>query len=92
MHEMFHLPIFTLRVPVPIKLLFVNAQQIIADIFNTDVYILEATANSASLGGAYRAKHALMPEGTKFSDVVRDAPAYKHAVSPSPENHKASKL
>ena len=31
--------------------------QIIADIFNSDVYVLEGTANSASLGGAYRAKH-----------------------------------
>jgi xylulokinase len=33
--------------------------QIIADIFNMGVYVLEETANSASLGGAYRAKHGI---------------------------------
>lgn len=62
--------------------------QIIADIFNTDVYILEGTANSASLGGAYRAKHSLMPEGTNFLDAVKDAPAYTLAVSPRLDKHE----
>ena len=33
--------------------------QIIAAIFNTEVYTLEETANSASLGCAYRAKHGI---------------------------------
>ena len=62
--------------------------QIIADIFNTNVYILEGTANSASLGGAYRAKHGLMPEGTPFMDAVRNAPLYKLAVSPRVDKHQ----
>lgn len=31
--------------------------QIIADVFNMNVYVMEGTANSASVGGAYRAKH-----------------------------------
>ena len=63
----------------------------IADIFNASVYILEETANSASLGGAYRVKHGLMlPEGmsSSFMDAVRNAPTYKLAVSPREEKHQ----
>ncbi|XP_053408288.1 xylulose kinase-like isoform X1 [Mercenaria mercenaria] len=47
--------------------------QIIADIFNTSVYITDVP-NSAALGGCYRAKHALMPEGTPYSEVVKGLP------------------
>ena len=31
--------------------------QVLANVFNRDVFILEGMANSASLGAAYRAKH-----------------------------------
>ena len=62
--------------------------KIVADIFNTNVFILEGTANSASLGGAYRAKHGLMPEGTPFMEAVKNAPSYKLAVSPRPDVHQ----
>ena len=60
----------------------------IADIFNASVYTLDETANSASLGGALRAKHALMPEGTTFREAVERAPPYKLAVSPREELHQ----
>ena len=33
--------------------------QVLSDVFNADVYRLQETANSASLGGAYRAKHGM---------------------------------
>ena len=59
-----------------------------ADIFNTDVYVLEGTANSASLGGAYRAKHGLMPEGTPFLDAVENTASYRLAVSPRADKHQ----
>ncbi|CAI8008481.1 Xylulose kinase, partial [Geodia barretti] len=61
--------------------------QIIADIFNADVYVQEETANSASLGAAYRAKHALMPAGTQFAEAVQDAPEFTKALSPRPHLH-----
>ena len=64
----------------------------IADIFNASVYTLDETANSASLGGALRAKHALMPEGTAFKDAVEGAPPYNLAVSPRAEHHQVSVL
>lgn len=64
--------------------------QVIADIFNASVYVLEGTANSASLGGAYRVKHGLMlPEGmSSFMDAVMNAPTYKLAVSPREDKHQ----
>ena len=65
-----------------------NFVQVIADIFNASVYILEGTANSASLGCAYRAKHGLMPEGTPFMDTVDGAPPYKLEVTPRVECHQ----
>ena len=37
----------------------VLVSQIIADIFNTEVYTLGETTNSASLGCAYRTKHGI---------------------------------
>ena len=62
--------------------------QIIADIFNSSVFILEGTSNSASVGGAYRAKHSLMDEGAEFRSAVEGALPYKEAASPQEENHK----
>ncbi|XP_060562734.1 xylulose kinase-like isoform X2 [Ruditapes philippinarum] len=47
--------------------------QIIADIFNTTVYITDVP-NSAALGACYRAKHAMMPEGTPYSEIVKNLP------------------
>lgn len=64
--------------------------QVIADVFNSKVYILEGTANAACVGGAYRAKHSLEGKGTKFSDVVKLAPPYELAVTPQEDNHKVS--
>ena len=64
----------------------------IADIFNASVYTLGETENSASLGGAYRAKHALMPEGTTFKDAVEGALPYELAVTPRAEFHQVGIL
>ena len=47
-----------------------TSHQIIADIFDTDVYILKGTANSASLGCAYRAKHGARGCGTTTEIVT----------------------
>lgn len=47
--------------------------QILADIFGTSVYTLQGTANSASLGGAYRAKY-----GTANSASLGGAYRAKH--------------
>lgn len=62
--------------------------QIIADVFNSDVYIIGGTANSACVGGAYRAKHSLMSGGSAFRDAVQEAPAYELVAKPREEAHK----
>ncbi|XP_070546238.1 xylulose kinase-like isoform X2 [Ptychodera flava] len=63
--------------------------QVIADVFNTPVYILTSTVNSACLGCAYRAKHGLFGGSTTpFQEVVAMAPPYKLAVKPSPDADK----
>ena len=54
---------------------------------------LEDTANSASLGGSYRAKHGLLPKDTLFMEAVRNAtPLYKLAVSPRADIHQVTTL
>lgn len=58
--------------------------QVIADIFNTTVITIDEP-NSASLGNCYRAKHALMPEGTPFSEVFKDVNmSVTHTVKNTP--------
>lgn len=59
--------------------------QIIADIFNTNVYISTETANSASLGAAYIAKRVAMNGSISFQEAVRGGPCYQLANSPRPE-------
>lgn len=56
--------------------------QIMADIFNTNVYTLTETDNSASLGAAYCAKCAVSGGSGTFQEAVRDAPSYKLANTP----------
>nr|CAD7449202.1 unnamed protein product [Timema bartmani] len=43
--------------------------QVLSDVFNAPVFVLEA-ANSAMLGSAYQAKHALVAEHTSFSEMT----------------------
>ena len=62
--------------------------QIIADVFNSDVYVIGGTANSACVGGAYRAKHSLMSGGSAFRDAVQESPAYELVAKPREEAHK----
>ncbi len=56
--------------------------QIVADIFNTSVYILRETANSASLGAAYCAKRAVLGGRGTFQEAVQGAPSYELANTP----------
>ncbi|KAK2155300.1 hypothetical protein LSH36_243g02010 [Paralvinella palmiformis] len=56
--------------------------QVLADIFAAVVYVQDV-ANSACLGCAYRAKHALTE--VPFSEVVRDAPEFVCAAKPNPD-------
>ncbi|XP_052805355.1 xylulose kinase-like [Mya arenaria] len=49
--------------------------QVIADIFNVEVYVTDVP-NSAALGGCYRAIYALAPKGSSFSKVIN--PAVEH--------------
>ena len=62
----------------------VSLFQIIADVFNTDVYISTETANSASLGAAYIAKRVAMGGNVSFQEAVRGGPCYQLANSPRP--------
>jgi xylulokinase len=57
--------------------------QILANIFNANVYTC-ATSNSASLGAAYRAKHALM--GASFTDAIGSG-GYDLQAQPDAETH-----
>ena len=56
--------------------------------FNSDVYVIGGTANSACVGGAYRAKHSLMSGGSAFRDAVQESPAYELVAKPREEAHK----
>lgn len=59
--------------------------QITADVFNSNVYILKETANSACLGAAYCAKRAVMKDGrVPFQEAVQGAPSYELANTPTP--------
>ncbi|XP_014219872.1 xylulose kinase-like isoform X2 [Copidosoma floridanum] len=55
--------------------------QVMADVFNSPVYVLE-TANSAMMGGAYRAKHALYKDELAFSDIINKLPEAKLLCQP----------
>ncbi|KAJ8307078.1 hypothetical protein KUTeg_015162 [Tegillarca granosa] len=52
-----------------------------SDVFNAPVYITDV-ANSASLGGCYRAKHGL--SGQKFEEVVKGHPEPVCVATPTP--------
>uniref|UniRef100_A0A6I8PAU1 Xylulose kinase n=1 Tax=Ornithorhynchus anatinus TaxID=9258 RepID=A0A6I8PAU1_ORNAN len=57
--------------------------QVLSDVFDAPVYTVD-TANSASLGCAYRALHGLAVEaGTSFADVVKLAPEPRLAAEPT---------
>ncbi|XP_014238905.1 xylulose kinase-like [Trichogramma pretiosum] len=47
--------------------------QVLSDVFNAPVYVAE-TPNSAMMGGAYRAKHALRKHELSFEDVLESLP------------------
>ncbi|KAJ8307079.1 hypothetical protein KUTeg_015163 [Tegillarca granosa] len=55
--------------------------QVMSDVFNAPVYITDV-ANSASLGGCYRAKHGLT--GQKFEEVVKGHPEPICVAKPTP--------
>uniref|UniRef100_A0A6A7G8W2 Xylulose kinase n=1 Tax=Hirondellea gigas TaxID=1518452 RepID=A0A6A7G8W2_9CRUS len=63
----------------------VSLLQVMADVFSAPVYTMDVS-NSASLGAAYRAKHALA-EGAAYKDVIA-GPAFKLAAKPAPEAAK----
>ena len=57
--------------------------QVLSNVFNTPVYTIPVTANSACLGCIYRAMYGW--SGTKvakFNDIFKAAPEYKLAVIP----------
>ncbi|XP_022529597.2 xylulose kinase isoform X2 [Astyanax mexicanus] len=57
--------------------------QVLSDVFNAPVYTIDV-ANSACLGGAYRAMHGLVAEsGVSFAEAVRKAPGAQLAVTPT---------
>lgn len=60
--------------------------QVLANVFNAKVYT--GATNSASLGAAYRAKHALMVAGTPFRDAVSSASSYTHMATPEEDVHR----
>ena len=59
--------------------------QVLSDIFHCPVYTIADTANSACLGGIYRAKHAI--SGQTFEEAVKSAAAYKLISSPNTETY-----
>ncbi len=55
----------------------------LSDVFNTAVYTLTETVNSASLGAAYCAKRAVTEGGrVPFQEAVSGAPSYELANTP----------
>ncbi len=58
--------------------------------FNSEVFVIGGTANSACVGGAYRARHSVMNEesGCVFREAVKEAPPYQLAARPREDNHK----
>ncbi|XP_011405024.2 PREDICTED: xylulose kinase-like [Amphimedon queenslandica] len=64
--------------------------QILANVFNACVYT-GVTTSSASLGAAYRAKHALMEPGTSFETIgqlARSVYPYSLGVEPQRDVHE----
>uniref|UniRef100_A0A8B9HXR2 Xylulose kinase n=1 Tax=Astyanax mexicanus TaxID=7994 RepID=A0A8B9HXR2_ASTMX len=60
-----------------------SSLQVLSDVFNAPVYTIDV-ANSACLGGAYRAMHGLVAEsGVSFAEAVRKAPGAQLAVTPT---------
>ena len=59
--------------------------QVLSDIFHCSVYTITDTANSACLGGVYRAKHTL--SGQPFQEITKNAAEYKLVASPNPETY-----
>ncbi|KAF1373361.1 hypothetical protein PFLUV_G00259760 [Perca fluviatilis] len=58
--------------------------QVLSDVFNAPVYTIDVS-NSACLGSAYRALHALVAEsGASFFDVVKKAPEPQLVATPHP--------
>uniref|UniRef100_A0A8C2IFZ6 Xylulose kinase n=1 Tax=Cyprinus carpio TaxID=7962 RepID=A0A8C2IFZ6_CYPCA len=58
--------------------------QVLSDVFNAPVYTIDVT-DSACLGCAYRALHALEAEtGASFTETLRNAPEPQLAVRPTP--------
>ncbi|XP_016840700.1 xylulose kinase-like isoform X2 [Nasonia vitripennis] len=55
--------------------------QVLADVFNSPVYVSEI-ANSAMMGAAYRAKHALFKDKLKFEDILNTLPEPKLVCQP----------
>lgn len=64
--------------------------QVLSDIFHCPVYAITDTANSACLGGVYRAKHTL--SGETFEETVKNAASYKLVASPNSETFEAYDL
>lgn len=56
--------------------------QVLADVFNAPVYV-QKIANSACLGSAYRAKHALLGENTAFQEIFTSKSSLQLAAQPS---------
>ncbi|KAJ8684028.1 hypothetical protein QAD02_019820 [Eretmocerus hayati] len=55
--------------------------QVLADVFNSPVYVSD-NVNSAMMGAAYRAKHALFREKLKFDDILQSLPEPKLVCRP----------
>ena len=53
--------------------------------FNTNVYVLTETVNSASLGAAYIAKRVAMGESTSFQEATSGGSCYRLANTPRPD-------
>eukprot|EP00795_Rhopilema_esculentum_P001025 gene1025-15351_t len=61
--------------------------QILCDVFCCSVYAITDTANSACLGGNYRAKHALSTNAF-FDETVQNAAPYCLVASPNKDSQK----
>ncbi|KAJ8917192.1 hypothetical protein NQ315_012684 [Exocentrus adspersus] len=55
--------------------------QVLADVFNSPVYIQEA-ANSAMLGAAYQAKHGLLAGSSTYTEITSSLPEPELACQP----------
>ncbi|XP_012286232.1 xylulose kinase isoform X2 [Orussus abietinus] len=55
--------------------------QVLADVFNSPVYISDVS-NSARMGAAYQAKHALTRDRCTFAEITKDLPEPRLACQP----------